>query len=264
MKFLQKILYVWRLIAKVIAYASFGICSTIFTLTFPFIFIVSGLSKKRSRLLARAANFRSFQLFVLEMKLLGILTVHVEHKERFQNFRPCVIVANHPSFLDVVILFSIIPNANCIVKGSLAKTPFVNTVVSALFIPNTLPFEEQLERARIGMNEGESLIIFPEGTRTKSGEPLHFKKGAARFAIHSGRCALPIYIGGNEKIGIRKNDAFFRFHPSERYHYNLDLLLPIFPGKFEEHSKPAAVELLTKEMQNVLELCRNRDPEKET
>ncbi len=261
MKPMQRIIYVWRLIAKVIAYATFGGASALFSCIFPFIFILSGFNKERFKKMARAVNLRWFKIYVGEMTALSILKVRVSHAERLKDIHSCVVVANHPSLLDVVVLFSLVPNVNCIVKGSLGKTPFIHNVVNTLFIPNTLSFEDQMIRATEGMNQGESLIIFPEGTRTRPGEPLQLKKGASRFAIHGFHKVQPIYIGGNEKIGLRKHDKYFSFHPTERYHYNIDILEQIDTKKYSSHPEPAAVNLLTEELRETFENCRKNDPE---
>lgn len=261
MKPIQRILYVWRLLAKVISYASFGGASALFSCLFPIIFVISGFNKERFKKISRAINLRWFKLFVWEMTVLGILKLRVDHAERIKDIHSCVVVANHPSLLDVVMLFSIVPNVNCIVKGSLGKTPFIHNVVNTLFIPNSLSFEEQMARASEGMECGESLIIFPEGTRTRPGEPLQLKKGAARFALHGFHNVQPIYIGGNEKIGLRKHDKYFSFHPTERYHYNIDILEQIDTKKYSSHSEPAAVNLLTEELRETFESYRKNDPE---
>ncbi len=258
----RKLAYFYRLFAKAFSYFSFGICSLIFSsLGFPLMFVLSGFSKKRFQRLARKTVYVYFKFFVREMRVLGVLTLQVENSDRLSRISPCVIVANHPSFLDVVILLSIIPNANCIVKGTLADTPFVRKIVRALYIPNSLPFREQLEKSTKNIHSGNPLIVFPEGTRTVPGKLMDFKKGAARFALHAKCDVLPIYIGGNEKIGIRKHDAFLSTHPTERYHYRIKVLNPIPVRKFEEFPPSAAVIYLTEEMRETLESCRDRDPE---
>ncbi len=258
---IQKIAYFYRLFAKVFSYVSFGICSLIFSSGFPLLFVLSGFSKNRFQRLARKIVHVYFKIFVWEMRLLGVLSLRIENSGRLSKMPPSVIVANHPSFLDVVILLSIVPDANCIVKGSLAKTPFVRKFVRTLYIPNSLPFSEQLEKSTQSIRSGNSLIIFPEGTRTVPGELMNFKKGAARFALHAQCDVLPIYIGGNEKIGIRKYDPFFSSHPTERYHYRVEILNPISIRKFEAFPHSAAVIYLTEEMRETLENYRNRDPE---
>lgn len=251
---LRKAASLWRLCAKLLSYFSFGVCSFLFSsVGFPILFALSGFSKKRFRFLARKVLYRYFRFFVLEMRMLGLLTLNVKGETDLSKVKSTVVIANHPSFLDVVILFSLIPDANCIVKGSLEKTPFVRKFVRYIYVSNSIPFSSQEELVSQSIREGCSLIIFPEGTRTTPGKPLEFKKGAARFALHARCDVLPIHIGGNEKIGFRKNDSVFSVHPTERYHYDITVLSKISTRDFLNLPGPAAVIRLTEEMQKVLE-----------
>lgn len=259
-----RILYVWHLLAKLISYFTFGVCSLLFSsVGFPLLFILSGFSERRFSKLARTVIYLFFKAFVWEMRLLGILTLRIEHPEKLKGIRSSVIVANHPSFLDIVILLSLIPKATCLIKGSLTETPFVRRIVKPLYIPNHIPFEQQLERVQESLLRGEPLIIFPEGTRTVPKNPMLFKKGAARFALFAKCPVQPIYIGGNQKVGLRKSDPFFCFHPTERYHYNLEILDPISTENFQGLSPAAQATHLTESMQAVLESRRSADPERD-
>ena len=85
------------------------------------------------------------------------MRLNVENRELLKGIKGKVIIANHPSLLDVVVLISLIPNANCIVKGALIQNAFVSAIVRNLYIPNNIPFEEQLERAKKSMEEGNNL-----------------------------------------------------------------------------------------------------------
>ena len=216
--------------------------------------VMAGFSEQKFKVLARKFNYCYFKLFVRVMIFIHCIHVNIENRETLTNARSKVVIANHPSLLDVVILISLIPNANCIVKGALIQNKFISLIIRDLYIPNTLPFEEQMERAKKSMIEdGNNLIIFPEGTRSKPGEPWFFKKGAARFALFAGADVVPIYFGGNEKIGLRKEDKMLQFHPTERYMYNLKVLpnIPVAPYKDMPMSKSAI--LLTDKMKEVLE-----------
>ena len=103
------------------------------------------------------------------------------------------------------------------------------------------------------MDEGNNLIIFPEGTRSKPGEPWEFKKGAARFALYAKREVVPIFFGGNEKIGLRKHDKLLQFHPTERYLYNLKVLPTISIKEYENIPITKSATKLTHKMKEILE-----------
>jgi 1-acyl-sn-glycerol-3-phosphate acyltransferase len=254
---LRQIAYCWRVFIKLMTFFWFGLGSLFLaTFLFPVLYVVSGFSKVRFSRLARLAVHYSHKLAVAHVAVFGTGRFRVEHRERLKGLRSKVIVANHPSILDVVILFSLIPNADCIVKGGLGKNRFVKGIVNSIYIVNTKTFEEQLVETDKSLKRGNCLIIFPEGTRSTPGERWQFRKGAARFALHSKCDVVPIYIGGNDPVGLRKHDRMFSAPPTERYHYDLDVLEPIPIEKFLGYPPSQAAALLTREMQDVLEARR--------
>ena len=203
--------------------------------------------------MVRKFNHRYFKIFVKLATILGGISLSVENKGALSELRSKVVIANHPSLFDVVILFSLSPNADCIVKGELIQNKFISLIIKNLYIPNNIPFDDQLEHAKKSMEEGNNLIIFPEGTRSKPGEPWEFKKGAARFALYSKNDVIPIYFGGNEKIGLRKHDKLLQFHPTERYKYILKVLPSISIKEFEDMPMTKSATKLTHKMKEILE-----------
>ena len=251
---MAKIRYIRRIIAKLFCFAFFGICSLILAvLLFPIMHCMSGFSEKKFKVIARKFNYHYFKVFVKIATGLGVVRLTVENKEALKNLHSKVIIANHPSLLDVVILFSLIPNADCIVKGELVQNKFISLIIKNLYIPNNITFEDQLEIAKSSMDEGNNLIIFPEAPRSKPGEPWEFKKGAARFALYSKNDVIPIFFGGNEKIGLRKHDKLLQFHPTERYIYNLKVLAPISVIEYESMPMSKSASKLTHKMKEILE-----------
>ena len=251
----RKIRYVWHIIVKLFSFAFFGICSLLLALLlFPIMHVMAGFSEKNFKVLARKFNHFYFKLFVRVMTFIHCIHVNVENKEALANARSKVVIANHPSILDVVILFSLVPHADCIVKGDLIKNKFISLIVRNLYIPNNIPFDSQMEQAKQSMEEGNNLIIFPEGTRSKPGEPWEFKKGAARFALYSKNDVIPVYFGGNEKIGIRKHDKMLQYHPTERYRYDLKVLPTISVKPYENIPMTKSATMLTQKMKEILEL----------
>ena len=252
---IRRIKYTRRLVSKLSSFAVFGISSLILgTTLLPLFHVLAGFSEKRFNVISRRFVNKFFKFFVKYIEVTGAMRLSVENRELLKNIQGKVVIANHPSLLDVVILISLIPNANCIVKGALIQNKFISLIIRDLYIPNTLPFEEQMERAKKSMIEdGNNLIIFPEGTRSKPGEPWFFKKGAARFALFAGADVVPIYFGGNEKIGLRKEDKMLQFHPTERYMYNLKVLPSISVAPYKDMPMSKSAILLTDKMKEVLE-----------
>jgi len=226
----------------VLFFINFGVGSTILSLLlFPMFFF------KPRRFVSL-----SFILFVWQMRLLGILTLKVKNKKSLKNLHSKIIVANHPSLLDVVLLISLIPNADCLVNNSLGKRNILRVIVNTIYISNGLAFEEISNQFAKSLAKGNCIIIFPEGTRSVPGKAINFKKGAARLAIETGYDIAPIHIGGNEKIGLRKHDALFSFHPTERYHYVLEVLPLVSIDEYRNMPKGMASKLLTEKLEKQL------------
>ena len=255
-----RIRYVWHIIVKLFSFAFFGSCSLLLALLlFPVMHVMAGFSEKRFKELARGFNYRYFKFYVKIMILIHCIRVDVKNKEALTNCHSKVVIANHPSILDVVILFSLVPNADCIVKGDLINNKFISLIVRNLYIPNNIPFEQQMEQAKKSMAEGNNLIIFPEGMRSRPNEPWEFKKGAARFALYTQSDVIPVYFGGNEKIGIRKHDKMLQYHPTERFHYDLKVFDPIPIKEYENIPMTKSATMLTQKMKAILEQERAQE-----
>lgn len=258
----QRLAYCWHIAEKLFTFFLFGVGSLLLaTVVFPTLFALSGFSRKRFGRWARMSVHLALRFIIWQLVLLHGIDFRVEHRERLKDLESKVIIANHPSLLDVVILFSLIPNADCIVKGSLGQNSFVRGIVNSIYILNTESFDDQLANSKKSLDEGNCLIIFPEGTRSTPGKRWFFKKGAARFALYAHRDVVPIYFGGNEIVGLRKHDKMLSYNPKERYHFYLDVLDAIPISDYDEFSMIRGSALLTKRMQQVLEERRALDPE---
>lgn len=105
-----------------------------------------------------------------------------------------VVIANHPSMLDAMLLLSALPNAVCIMKRSLLRLPIIGGFARrAHYIPQA-EVPELLNTAKRVLATGATVIIFPEGTRSVAGGMGSFKRGAARLALEAGVPLIPVTI----------------------------------------------------------------------
>lgn len=117
------------------------------------------------------------------LRVLRIIDLEVQGAERLRDERGKLVVANHPSLLDVVLLMALMPHAQCIVKKELWENRWLGGMVrGAGYIRNDLEPEALLEACRTALEAGDGIIIFPEGTRTVPGEPVRFRRGFANVA----------------------------------------------------------------------------------
>jgi 1-acyl-sn-glycerol-3-phosphate acyltransferase len=149
------------------------------------------------------------------MRSVGVLTYEFHGIERLG--RPGqVIVANHPTLIDVVFLFAFTSRSSCVVKQSLWRNPVTRAAVTtAEYVSNT-PTDVMIENAAHALNTGQSVIIFPEGTRTTPGQPLHFHRGAATIAIRAASVVTPVYIRCSPPT-LSKGIPWYRI-PARRVH----------------------------------------------
>ncbi len=125
------------------------------------------LPAKTGKRVGRAAISLIFRLYLMLLTLLCACRFDLRELDALARERgPRVIVANHPSLLDALILSSRLPNAVCIMKGAVARNLLLGAGARlARYIVNDAPLP-MLRHAVRELQEGATLIIFPEGTRT--------------------------------------------------------------------------------------------------
>ena len=192
---------------------------------------------------SRRCIFRFF-LFILRLFFLCRIKISKEDKVRLRNLKSKVIVANHPSILDIVVLMSVVPDANCIVGQQYVKSA-LGGVIKKAFILNSLEFDELCQVCRKNIEAGSNIIIFPEGTRTPREGNSQYKKGAARVALSCGADIQPLLIWGSDKFGLQKNNPFWSFNHLESYVYEIIPLDELKVSEYEDLPRPAAAKRLT-------------------
>jgi 1-acyl-sn-glycerol-3-phosphate acyltransferase len=245
-------LYLYRIFMKWFSFFIFGLGTlTLVLLVFP-VMLAFFHPKKKFQKLARRLISASFQGFVRMMVLFRVLELDIEERKAFRDFSSKIVVANHPSLLDVVIMVSLIPNADVIVRGNLTGNIIVRGVVRRLYIPSSLDFDELAKACRASLEQGNCLVIFPEGTRTPRSGEVRLKKGAARLSLLSGCEVIPVHIGGTDKYGLGKNDPFAAFNHTEKYVYRIRIQGKLSPAKYAGTEMPRAVRRLNEEIKEML------------
>ena len=143
----------------------------------------------KRREIARRSIAASFRLFLRIGRLLGVFDYRFENCEELAGDRGCLIVANHPTLLDYVFIASRAPHIGCLVKASLVNNPCFRGVIKAADYLVNSQGETLLPESQKRIAAGEAILIFPEGTRTRPGEPLVIQRGAANIAVRC-RCEL--------------------------------------------------------------------------
>jgi 1-acyl-sn-glycerol-3-phosphate acyltransferase len=121
---------------------------------------------------------------------------------------PCVVVANHQSLLDIVMLSRMPREMKWVSKEELFKLPWIGWLLRltgdiAVRRGDPESGGEAIARAKAYLARGMSVMIFPEGTRSRDARLLPFKSGAFRLAIEAGVPVLPVAVWGTS-AGLKK------------------------------------------------------------
>lgn len=124
-----------------------------------------------------------------------------------------VIVANHTSIADIVLCFTLFRQFKWVSKKAVFRYPLLGwNMALCRYIPlvrgDKTSIERMLETCRVWLTEGMSILLFPEGTRSETGELRPFKHGAFTLALQTGKSVLPVVIHGGYQL-IPKHGATF-------------------------------------------------------
>ena len=125
-----------------------------------------------------------------------------------------VVVANHQSFLDIFLISNIPHEMKWVAKKELFKIPWVGW---AFFLVGDIALDrgdpssalKVMAKARRYLDRGMSVMMFPEGTRSRDGKLLPFKAGAFKLAVDAGVSVLPIAVSGTAQ-GMPKGSPWVR------------------------------------------------------
>jgi len=167
--------------------------------------------------------------------------VHVRGLERIPP-EVCLFVANHTSSADAPAVVGAIPRRIAILlKQSLFKWPIVGQAfLAAQFIPVNRSARESaissVEKATEALKAGQSILIYPEGTRSPDGRLQEFKKGAVMMAIKAGVPIVPMVCSGAQHI-MEKGSLVI--HPGDIL---VEFLEPIDASKYSLEERDALNE----------------------
>jgi 1-acyl-sn-glycerol-3-phosphate acyltransferase len=177
-------------------FLSFGIGGVILTLTvLPLLMLVPGRKLTRQHRVRRLIAW-GFSTVPWQIEKLGLGRFEIEHRERLKQAGGCLVLpVKHPTLIDVVVIISLLPEADCVVKQSVWRNPILALLVRAAGYVSNAAAEDVVEEAAGRLrSRNEPFIVFPEGTRTVPGQPLQFRRGAARIALASDAPIMPVVM----------------------------------------------------------------------
>ncbi len=216
----------WRAAMTGLCFALFGIGGLLLSLVWFNLLLVTVRNKARRRRLARRSISASFRLFLTVVKSVGVLDYRIEGGDILRQEHGCLVVANHPSLIDYVMLASVMPETDCLVKSALLKNPFLSGVIRAADYLVNDQADALLPASRQRLQQGDTILIFPEGTRTRPGEEMTLQRGAANIAV---RCSSDLRI-----VTIKCSEQMLN---KESQWYDVPSVKPMFTISVHERVK---------------------------
>ena len=140
------------------------------------------------------------------LKILPDVKFHLNNEigETFE--KPAVIIANHQSHLDLLCMMMLNPKVVLLTTDWVWKNPVYGLIIRfAEYYPVSDGYDKNVERLQKLVERGYSVVVFPEGTRSETGEILRFHKGAFQLAQALNVDILPVFIHGASHVMPKKD-----------------------------------------------------------
>ena len=164
------------------------------------LFLIRGKNKYRNALILK-------QVWAKVICVLVLIKVQVENAGGFPKDAPYIVCANHASYLDILLMFLILPDDFAFLgKAEVLKWPIINVFfLKGVDIPvyrgSVKRAKECLDLADMALKEGRSIAIFPEGGMDINNHRLRrFKNGAFKLAIDNQAPIIPITFLNNWRL----------------------------------------------------------------
>jgi 1-acyl-sn-glycerol-3-phosphate acyltransferase len=232
----ERLNHAWRVVGTGLSFLAFGVGGLVLRLCVipPLQWAVRDPLRRKQRI--RRLVQRSFAAHVGLMRRLGVLTYEIRGRERLQR-NGLLILANHPTLIDVVFLVSLLPNADCVVKSAVARNPFMRGPVRAAGYVSNEDGAGLVDDCIAAVRAGGNLVIFPEGTRTTPGQPLRLQRGAANIAVRGRLDITPVRLSCSP-LTLGKGEKWYRV-PSRRFHVVVDVQEDLPIAQFLDGVDPA-------------------------
>ena len=173
--------------------------------------------RSRMRKLSSLFSLRVLIHLILLRPFLKLLFgFNVAGRKNLTSLGQYIIIANHNSHLDTLLLFNTLPVKHILRTHPVAAEEYwskskamfklVNYLFRPIWIIRDQKFDDPLKEMKQALDSGQNLIMFPEGTRGTPGQIGKFKTGAARLAVeYRSVPIIPVFLSGPEKAFPRKS-----------------------------------------------------------
>ncbi|NVK56206.1 MAG: 1-acyl-sn-glycerol-3-phosphate acyltransferase [Alteromonadaceae bacterium] len=202
---------IWQISSAAMCYFLFGFGALIVGIFFRLLSPLPFIPAAKRQLMIRWSVHKGCLTFIRLMRFFGLIRYTFDVESMKQARPGHIVIANHPSLIDVVLLLAVNEQMCCFVKSAVWESVFTGAVVrQAGYIPNNA--EQVLPMAAAKLEAGENILIFPEGTRTKENNVIRFKRGAANMAVAVNAAIMPVVIECHPRA-LKKGDKWYDIPP---------------------------------------------------
>jgi 1-acyl-sn-glycerol-3-phosphate acyltransferase len=188
----------WEYLVFYFGLIYFGVGGVLFTCVCAVLYPL--LPRQAGMRFGRAAIGFLFRTYLAVLQSTGLLRVDTRALDALRDESGIVIAPNHPCLLDAVLVISRVPQVGCIMKAPIWDNPVLGGGARLSgYIRNDSP-RTMVRKAALDLRSGQSLLVFPEGTRTVSGRLNRFRGG---FALIARRACAPV-----QTVFIETNSPF--------------------------------------------------------
>ena len=220
---------VWRMLMTGLCFALFGLGGLTLSLVWFNLLLIFQRDRTQRRRLARRTISASFRLFLAVVRGAGVLDYRFNNLDVLRAERGCLVIANHPSLLDYVLLASVMNETDCLVKSALLRNPFVSGVIRAAdYLINS---------------EADTLV----------GEAMTLQRGAANIAVRCNSAVRVVVIHCSERM-LDKQSSWYNV-PTNKPVFTVDVRERINIHDFydaSQHEPALAARQLNRHMQHQL------------
>ncbi|MBZ9559940.1 MULTISPECIES: lysophospholipid acyltransferase family protein [Modicisalibacter] len=236
----------WRTLATALAFAVFALCTLLIgEIVAPPLRLASRDAATARRRVRRLVQM-TCRGFLATLRGLGLIAYRIDQAQRLSQ-PGRLLLANHPTLIDALFLLAHTPDANCIVKGRLAAHPVTRGVIRAAGYVIASDPRATIAAARRALDNGQTLIVFPEGTRSTPGAPIRLRRGAATIALGGRTPILPVRIRCRPST-LTKGEAWYRV-PSQRPGFHLEVGDVLSPRDTRAGETAEAIRELTRRLE---------------
>ena len=229
----------WRQFGTGLSFSMFGLGGLFLALfVFPALNVFIRDDQRRAAAAQRIVHI-SWRLFIWFMRTLGVMEFDSQGGDVLRGEQGTLVVANHPSLIDVVLIMSLMRCTQCVVKPGVWRNPFMRGVVRATgYIPNLGDPEKLIDDCVRALRAGNNLVIFPEGSRTVPGEKIRIQRGFANIALRA-MAPIRIVLMSCDPPTLRKGEKWYQ-SPAKKPHFRLRVCERVDPHPFAK-SEPSSL-----------------------